>query len=139
MLARGLALLAGLALPFSFAPTEWWLIAPLSIALFYFLLQEQTPRECLIRGALFGLAYFGIGVHWVYHSLHLFGAAIAPLAVLLTMVFVMVMAVFPSLTAWVWAHWRQPSSQSSSSSSLIRNALLFTCLLYTSPSPRDLG
>ena len=127
MLARGLVLLAGLALPFSFAPTEWWLIAPLSIGLFYYLLQEQTPRECLIRGALFGLAYFGIGVHWVYHSLHLFGAAIAPLAVLLTMVFVMVMAVFPSLTAWFWARWRQPSSQSSSSS-LIRNALLFTAL-----------
>ena len=126
MLSRALALLAGLALPFSFAPTEWWLIAPVSIVLFYFLLQEQTPRECLIRGALFGLGYFGIGVHWVYHSLHLFGAAIAPLAALLTMVFVMVMVIFPSLTAWTWARWRQPSHRLPSH--LILNAVLFTAL-----------
>ncbi len=121
MVARALALLAGLALPFSFAPTEWWVLAPLSIALFYALLQEQTPRESLIRGLLFGLAYFGIGVHWVYHSLHLFGAAIAPLAAGLTIIFVLVMAVFPTLTAWLWARWRQPSKP-------IFNGLLFSAL-----------
>jgi len=119
--ARVLALLAGLALPFAFAPTEWWVIAPVSIALLYALLQQQTPRECLNRGALFGLGYFGIGVHWVYHSLHLFGAAIAPLAALLTIVFVLVMVIFPSVTAWAWARWRQPSHH-------VFNAILFASL-----------
>jgi len=96
-------LVAGLALPFAFAPTEWWPLAPLSILALYVCLQGRTPRRALLVGWLFGLGYYGIGVHWVYHSLHLFGAAVAPLAAALTALFVLVMTVFPALGAWLWA------------------------------------
>jgi len=116
-----LALLSGLALPFAFAPTEWWILSIASIFVFYGLLQSLTPRQALWIGWLFGLGYFGIGVHWVYYSLHLFGAAIAPLAALLTLVFVIVMTIFPALTAYVWTRFR-PSNRP------LSNAFLFAAL-----------
>jgi len=115
------ALGSGLALPFAFSPTEWWLLAPLSIGTLYALLHRATPKQALFIGWLFGLGYFGIGVHWVYHSLHLFGAAIAPLAALLTLLFVLVMTVFPALTTYVWASLRH-------SNSALVNVLLFAAL-----------
>lgn len=116
-----LAICSGLILPLSFAPTEWWLLAPISLAVLYALIQQATPRQALLLGGLFGLGYFGIGVHWVYFSLHLFGAAIAPLAVLLTLVFVLVMAVFPAVTSYLWARYR-------TSASPLANAGLFAVL-----------
>lgn len=116
-----LAALAGLALPFSFAPYEWWPLAPLSLAVLYFLIQAQTPRLAWFTGWVFGLGYFGFGVHWIYFSLHLFGAAIAPVAVLLTIAFVLVMTLFPALTAWAWVGLRRDDH-------VQRNALLFASL-----------
>ena len=120
-LVSALAFCSGLLLPLAFAPTEWWAVACGAIFVFYFLLQNATPRQALWIGWLFGLGYFGIGVHWVYYSLHLFGAAIAPIAVLLTFVFVLVMSVFPSATAYFWARLRLPASP-------IGNAILFASL-----------
>lgn len=98
-----LAAVAGSALPFAFAPYELWLLAPLSIGLFYYLLvQQSSAARAFWLGAVYGLGYFGFGVYWVYHSVHLFGAAVAPLAALVTVLFVLVMAVFPALTAWAF-------------------------------------
>ncbi len=116
-----LAACAGLVLPLSFAPTQWWPMALLSIGLLYLLIQRTTVRQAGWLGWLFGLGYFGIGVHWIYFSLHLFGAAIAPLAALLTLVFVLVMTVFPALSAMLWARFRQPDSP-------LLNALLFASI-----------
>ena len=97
-----IAICAGLTLPLSFAPTEWWQVALGSLGVLYFLIQRCTARQAALLGWLFGLGYFGIGVHWIYHSLHLFGAAIAPLAAFLTFVFVLVMTVFPALCCGLW-------------------------------------
>ena len=116
-----IAFLAGVLLPFSFAPTEWWLIAPLSLAVFYSLLQARTPRQGLLIGWLFGLGYFGLGVSWVYHSVHLFGAAIAPLAAFITLLFVLVMTVFPTLVGWLFIHLRRARNP-------LLNTLLFASL-----------
>ncbi|MFT6304178.1 MAG: apolipoprotein N-acyltransferase, partial [Pseudomonadales bacterium] len=120
-LVSTLAVCSGLVLPLSFAPTEWWFTACGSIFVLYFLLQGASPRLALWIGWLFGLGYFGIGVHWIYFSLHLFGAAIAPLAALLTLVFVLVMTVFPAGCAYFWARFRIPDSP-------IGNAVLFAAL-----------
>lgn len=120
-IAATLAVCSGLLLPLAFAPTHWWILAIVTLALLYALLQGVTTRQAVWLGALFGLGYFGIGVHWVYFSLHLFGAAIVPLAALLTLVFVLVMAVFPALCCGVWARWRLPASP-------VLNAVFFAAL-----------
>lgn len=116
-----LAVCAGMLLPLSFAPTEWWPLAILSLAALYALLQQATPRQALLLGCLFGLGYFGIGVHWVYFSLHLFGDAVAPLAALLTFVFILFMTVFPAVTALLWVRCKRPSHH-------LLNAAVFAAL-----------
>lgn len=116
-----IAICSGLTLPLAFAPTEWWQVAVGSLVILYWLIQTLTVRQALFIGWLFGLGYFGIGVHWVYHSLHLFGAAIAPLAAALTLVFVLVMTVFPAACCALWAHMRKPHRP-------VVNALLFASL-----------
>ncbi|PID63679.1 MAG: apolipoprotein N-acyltransferase [Gammaproteobacteria bacterium] len=116
-----LALLAGLALPFAFAPFELKYLAPLSLAALYLLLDGRSPRESRWIGWLYGVGYYGVGVHWIYNSLHLFGAAIAPLALLLTGVFVLVMTLFPMTVSWAFARLR-------GSHSLLANAFLFAGL-----------
>lgn len=120
-LVSTLAFVSGLVLPFSFAPTAWWVAALGSLVVLYALLQSATPKQALWLGWLFGLGYFGIGVHWVYFSLHLFGAAIAPLAALLTLLFVLVMTVFPSLTAYIWVRAKRQNTP-------LANAFLFAAL-----------
>lgn len=112
---------SGLILPFSFAPTSFWPLAVVSLAVLYYVIQNATPRQGFWFGWLFGLGYFGIGVHWVYYSLHLFGAAIAPLAALLTLVFVLVMTVFPALTVMLWCRYKSVRTP-------IFNAFLFASL-----------
>ncbi|MDD3517186.1 MAG: apolipoprotein N-acyltransferase [Chromatiales bacterium] len=98
-----LALLAGAVLVPAFAPFEWRVLAVLAPALFFLTLFNAAPGRAARRGWLFGLGMFGAGVHWVYFSLHLFGAAIAPLAALLTLGFVLAMALLPAAFGWLFA------------------------------------
>jgi len=115
------AVCSGLVLPLSFAPTQWWQVAVVSLCILYWLIQTLTARQAMFVGWLFGLGYFGIGVHWIYHSLHLFGAAIAPLAAALTLVFVLVMTVFPSICCGLWVRLRKADRP-------VVNALVFASL-----------
>ncbi|MFK8083712.1 MAG: apolipoprotein N-acyltransferase [Granulosicoccus sp.] len=115
------AICSGLVLPLSFAPTQWWQVAVVSLSILYLLIQSLTVRQAMLIGWLFGLGYFGIGVHWIYHSLHLFGAAIAPLAAALTLVFVLVMTVFPTLCCGLWVRFRLSERP-------VVNAILFASL-----------
>ena len=115
------AICSGLILPLAFAPTEWWQAAIGSLVILYWLIQSLSARQAMLIGWLFGLGYFGIGVHWIYFSLHLFGAAIAPLAAALTLVFVLVMTVFPAACCGLWVRLRNPQRP-------IINALVFASL-----------
>ena len=98
---------AGAVLPLAFAPWELWALAPASVLVLYVLLQRTTPRHAALMGFAFGLGYFGFGVNWVYHSLHLFGGAAAVFASFLTALLIVVVASFPAGAAWVWAHLRR--------------------------------
>ena len=100
------AVAAGAALSFAFAPWEWWPLAPLSLVALYALLQGTGPRAAARTGFAFGLGYFGLGVNWVYHSLHLFGGAAAVFAAFLTGLLIVVEALFLTGAAWLWARLR---------------------------------
>ncbi len=102
ILCAVLALLAGSAMSLAFAPFEWWFLAPVCIGCLYALIQPHSTRRAAFLGFLFGLGYFGFGVSWVYNSLHVFGGAVLPVAVMLTALFVLVMALFPALTAYAF-------------------------------------
>ncbi|MEK7712001.1 MAG: hypothetical protein AAB312_02985, partial [Pseudomonadota bacterium] len=98
-----LALLAGALLPLAFAPIAIFPLAVLSPALLFLLWLDATPRRALWRGLLFGLGQFGVGVSWVYVAIHDFGHSGVPLAVLLSALFVGVLALFPMLLGYLSA------------------------------------
>ena len=91
-----LALAAGAALAFAFAPWGLWPLAIASPAILFILWQDCTRRRAAWRGWLFGVGMWGAGVYWIYHSLHLFGAAVAPLAGGLTVGFILALALIPA-------------------------------------------
>jgi len=97
-----LCLAAGAAMSLAFAPFEFWWLAPVCIGCLYALIQPHTPKRAAFLGFLFGLGYFGIGVSWVFNSLSVFGGAALPVAVLMTVLFVCVMALFPCLTSYAF-------------------------------------
>ena len=98
-----LALLAGALLPLAFAPLSLFPLAVLAPALLFLLWLDVTPRRALWRGLLFGFGQFGVGVSWVYVAIHDFGHSGVPLAVLLTALFVGVLALFPMLLGYLAA------------------------------------
>ncbi len=89
-----LAAFAGWLLPLSFAPYNFWYVTPLAICVLMFALQGRNYRQTSkasysVLGWFFGLGLFGNGASWVYISIHDFGYTGVPLALLLTMIFVM--------------------------------------------------
>jgi apolipoprotein N-acyltransferase len=97
----GLALLAGGLLPLAFAPLHWaWLVIPL-LAVLLWTWQGASPRRAAWRGFLFGLGLYGVGVSWVYVSLHYYGSAPAAFAAFITALLIAYLAFYPALTAYL--------------------------------------
>ena len=73
-----------------------------------------TPAQAFWRGWLFGAGMFGVGVSWIYVSIHEFGSAAVPLALFLTLSFVSFLALYPALLGYIsirlLAHFRRSRS-----------------------------
>ena len=85
-------LLAGSLFPMGFSPFDIWPVLIVSTAAGFALTRSEAVKTTTVRGLLFGLGLFGTGTSWVYVSIHNFGAASVPLAVLLTALFVIILA-----------------------------------------------
>lgn len=89
-----LALFAsGALMPLALAPFSLWPIAILSTALLFWALQNQTPRQALVKATVFGFGLFFAGVSWVYISIHDHGFISAPVAFVGTVLFCLFLAV----------------------------------------------
>lgn len=97
-----LALAAGALLPLGLAPFHFASIGFFSIAILSFTLHGEVFRRALWRAWLFGLGQFGVGVSWVYISIHDYGYTSAPIAALFTTLLVIPFALFPVLQLYVW-------------------------------------
>jgi apolipoprotein N-acyltransferase len=96
------ALLIGAAGVFAFAPFAWFPINWLSLCGLFALLGAETeglrsPRRGALLGAAFAFGLFLAGVSWVYVSLSVFGGMPAWLAGLATLLFCVVLSLFPAL------------------------------------------
>jgi len=100
-------LIVGAFVPLSLAPFHFWYAAPAAIAIFLFALQEDNPNTLLLRSWCFGIGLFGSGVSWVYVSIHEYGYAPVPLAVLLTALFVIGLGLVFALPFWVYGKFFQ--------------------------------
>ncbi len=107
------ALAAGALLPLGFAPLQLFPLVILSLAALFVLVRTDELRLGFLRGFLFGLGAFGVGVSWVYVAIHDFGFTSAPVAALLTLLFVAVLALYTGLFGLLasWAGRRLSSPQ----------------------------
>ena len=99
------ALAAGAALPLAFAPFGLFPLAYIAPAMLFLLWRDGPAARAAWRGFLFGLGMFGVGVSWVYVSLHDFGHMPVPLAALATLLLVAGLALYPALLGFVQARW----------------------------------
>jgi len=93
------AVISGLVYVLAFAPFNLFPLAILALAYLFVLIAHAPLDKVFLRGWLFGLGMFGLGVSWVYNSISQFGHAIAPIAGLITLGFVMVLSVYIGLWA----------------------------------------
>lgn len=100
----GLALLAGLGCMFGFAPFGIFPIPLLALAVLFTLwLRAGTPRAAAWVGFVFGLGLFCAGVAWIYVALHDYGDMPMLLALLGTLLFCAVLALFPAFAGYMQA------------------------------------
>ena len=93
------ALAAGALASFGFAPYAWrWALAAGLVALFW-LLRDVRPRAAAARGGLFGLGYFGCGVYWIAHTVHVYAHAPLWLAGGLAALLVLYLSLYPLAAA----------------------------------------
>jgi apolipoprotein N-acyltransferase len=95
--ALTLALLAGAVHALAFAPANLpWLELLALGAVFELALGAATWRSAWRIGFAFGLGWFGVGISWIYLSLHGHGDLSAPLALLATAALAGLLALFPA-------------------------------------------
>jgi apolipoprotein N-acyltransferase len=91
---------AGAVAVAGFAPVALAPLALLSVALLFFLIARTTPRGAFRLGFAWGAGFFGVGVSWVYVSLHDFGMMPAPLAAIGVALFCLYLALYPALACF---------------------------------------
>lgn len=90
-----LCLISGILLPMAFAPFNFfWLAIACPAVLLYGYTQTKDVRRAAWRGWLFGLGFFAAGTSWVFVSIHEFGQVNSFVALLLTILFVAILALF---------------------------------------------
>jgi apolipoprotein N-acyltransferase len=109
--ANLLAAIAGAVVPLAFAPFDLFPLALLAPALLFLLWLDVSAKSAFRRGYLFGVGMFGFGVPWVYVSMSQFGGVALPLAVFLTALFILFLALFPALVGYVFARFFSSSSE----------------------------
>lgn len=98
-----IAAVAGAILVCGFAPFSWWWLTLVCPAVLYAALIKRSSGNAFFTGFVFGLFSFGFGVSWTFNSIHEFGHAPALLSGFLVVLLVIVLALFPALSAYLYS------------------------------------
>ena len=96
-----ISLIVGAALPFAFAPFNFYTLAFLSPAILLWIWLRSTPWQAAYRGYLFGIGFFGVGTSWIYISVHNFGNASVALSMFITALFILFLALYFALQGYL--------------------------------------
>jgi apolipoprotein N-acyltransferase len=91
---------SGLLAPLGFAPFHMPGLIILSLAFLYGSLKNRSGKQGFYLGFFYGIGYFGFGVSWVIVSIHDYGQLNYMLSALVTLLFIMYLALFPGLVAY---------------------------------------
>lgn len=102
-----LAAALGAASVLAFAPFRLFWLLPLTLAGLFLLFERSASRRgAALTGFVFGLAFFLVGVSWVYISLHEFGSMPAPLAATATLLFCTILALSQAFVGYAQSYFR---------------------------------
>lgn len=110
---------AGILLPFGFAPFHFPGLAILGMALLFAELHGKSLKQSLLTGFIFGLGFMGLGVSWIYVSIHAYGHLNVVISVLITSILIGYIALFPALISALYNLLSKARSQ------------LFLCFLFS--------
>ncbi|WP_075879804.1 apolipoprotein N-acyltransferase [Vreelandella massiliensis] len=96
------ALVAGGFTTLTASPFELWWLGPIAAGLMYLGIHGLTPVQAALKGWCYGVGLFASGTSWVYVSIHDYGYTGVPLAVFLTGLFVVILALFFAGTFWLY-------------------------------------
>lgn len=98
------AFCSGLLLPLGFAPFHMPGLAILGLALLFIQLPTRTAtiRRAGMIGFAFAMGFFGLGVSWIYTSIHSYGHLNLLISGLLTLLFVAYLALYTGLMAMLY-------------------------------------
>jgi apolipoprotein N-acyltransferase len=100
-----IALISGALITLSFAPFNFWPITIISLLALALLLKKQSFKIVLWRSFVFGIGFYGAGVHWLYVSIHNFGGASPLFASFLVFIFACFMATLFIIPFYIFARW----------------------------------
>jgi apolipoprotein N-acyltransferase len=85
-----------------FAPLAWYPVPIFALAAMMLVWQSATSKKIAgLHGYSFGLGFFLFGVSWVYVSLADFGGMPLPLAALATLLFCMILSLYPAAVGYL--------------------------------------
>jgi len=96
-----IAFLAGALGVLAFAPFGIYPLALISPALLFLLWLGCTPGQAFREGWSYGAGLFGFGVFWMHISIDKFGNVGAALAIVVTLIFVLTVALYYGLIGWI--------------------------------------
>ncbi len=116
-----IAILAGILFALSFAPFDFPIFIFIALAIFRLLLIDLSVRKAVLRGFLFGLGIFGVGVSWVFVSMVVNTETSYALPILMTLFYCSFWATFPAIFAYLFVKLADPQHE-------INTVLLFASL-----------
>lgn len=103
------SVLAGCLVAAGFAPLSWWWAVFFGLTLFFHtLLRSSSYPRAAVHGALFGLAFFGIGVSWLSRLslMGMFGlVAVGAGSLVVAAVLLRLVACWPGSAFWMAGIW----------------------------------
>ncbi len=96
-----IAIAAGLLTLLAFAPFGLFLFALIGPGILFYLWLDTTPRQAFRDGWLFALGLFGAGVSWLQISIDQFGNVGSLVALLITALFISVVAIYYGAAGWL--------------------------------------
>ncbi|MEJ2328369.1 MAG: apolipoprotein N-acyltransferase [Gammaproteobacteria bacterium] len=95
------AFLAGILTTLAFDPAGLWWLAPVTLALLFFLLLDSTPGRAFLTGWLFGAGLLCTGIFWIENSMSVYAGMPRALAITLAMLLALGLALYYGLAAWL--------------------------------------
>tara|TARA_Y100001934_G_C12375193_1_gene788777 strand:- start:2412 stop:3959 length:1548 start_codon:yes stop_codon:yes gene_type:complete len=97
-----IVLLLGAITVLGFAPFYLFPIPVITVAcLLYFWRKSTSPIQAATLGFFFGMGMFGVGVTWIYISLHEFGALPMPTAIFLLIILCAYLSLYITIIGWL--------------------------------------